>query len=565
MNTRSLNRIVGIFAVMCLFATVGWATEGVSPGEGAFAQIPDGVSPGAINRTAEIEGRCPTFIWDSVPGAAFHELVGYRLPEKSELGDPSEVGLTNADRVLYAKVAGSAPAWEPELAECLTPGSSYVWFVRAVYREEDGEVAEASEWSYGRYFSISSMPSAGEVEEALRVLRRFGGYPVDPRGLESEAVDTKRPEPTGIVAARQQQQIPKSVTSAKTAIKGTVSDATGETYGVVGTSNSPDGAGVAAANTNGGPDLVLDGSEDYLPDAEFSQSGINRPWGTPQTFNIHNSTGLGMTLQVDGVDVVTTQSDLDSLGALSCGSGQIAKWTGSAWECLADDDTVLSEAQVDGYVADNGYSTGAHTVDTNTQLSEAQVDSYVANNGYSTGAHTVNTNLTEAQVDAYVADNGYPTISTGDSRWGQHPITVTNSSTTYNYLGSSISTCNTNIDHQVSITVPAAGTILLRGNVWITWYHTTGTRDQMILYFTSLTTGCTAETVGNWDEMWVKDIPSSYPSASGVYDMANLQRTITVGAAGTYTYYIGGYMPGGYTADTDRFWWANISATWHPN
>ena len=524
MNTRSLNRIVGIFAVMCLFATVGWATEGVSPG--------------AADRLAVIEGRCPTFIWDPVPGAAFHELIGYRLSEIFDLTDPSEIDLSKADQVLYAKVAGSAPAWEPELAECLIPGSSYVWFVRAVYREEDGEVAEASEWSYGRYFSISSMPSAVEVEEALRVLRRFGGYPVDPRGLDTEAVDTKRPAPSGSVAARQQQQIPKSVTSAKTAIKGTVSDATGETYGVVGTSNSPDGAGVAAANTNGGPDLVLDGSEDFLPDTEFSESGINRPWGTPQTFNIHNSTGLGMTLQVDGVEVVTTQSDLDSLGALSCGSGQIAKWTGSAWECLADEDTVLSESQVDAFVADNNYSTGSHTV---------------------------NTNLTEAQVDAYVADNGYPTISTGDSRWGQHPITVTNSAVTTNYLGSDLATCNTNEDHKVTLDVPAAGTIVLRGNVWIRWNHTTATQDQMILYFTSLTTGCTVENVGNWDEMWIKDIPSSYPSASGVYDMATVQRTVTVGAAGTYTYYLGGYMSSGYTAETDRFWWANISATWHPN
>ena len=476
-----------------------------------FAQIPDGVSPGAADRTAEIEGRCPTFIWDSVPGAAFHELVGYRLSENSDLADPSKIDLANADQVLYAKVPGSAPAWEPELAECLTPGGNYVWFVRAVYREEEGEVAEASEWSYGRFFSISSTPSAVEVEEAMRVLRRYAGDTVEPGGLDTEKADTNRPATTRLVAI--QQQSPKSVTSAKTAIKATVPDASGETYGVVGISNSPNGAGVAAANTNGGPDLVLDGSEDYLPDAEFSQSGINRPWGSPQTFNIHNSTGLGMTLQVDGVDVVTTQSDLDSLGALSCGSGQIAKWTGSAWECLADEDTVLSAAQ----------------------------------------------------VISYVADNGYATISTGDARWGQHPITVTNEASTSNYLGSSVSTCNTNANHQVSITVPAAGTIVLRGNVWLIWNHTTGTKDQMLLYFTSLTTGCTVPDVGNWDEMWIRDLPSVYPTHTSIYDTANVQRTVTVGAAGTYTYYLGGYMASGYTAGTDRFWWANISATWHPN
>ncbi|SFR92435.1 hypothetical protein SAMN04488010_3792, partial [Maribacter stanieri] len=156
-----------------------------------------------------------------------------------------------------------------------------------------------------------------------------------------------------------------------------------------------------------------------------------------------------------------------------------------------DDDTQLSEAEVDAFVANNNYSTGphttdaadlttgvladarvqesnvtqhqtaltiaesqisdlTHTVDTNTQLSEAEVDAFVANNNYSTGAHTtdaadlttgvldnarvqesnvtqhetaltitesqisdlahtVDTNLTEAEVDAFVANNNYST------------------------------------------------------------------------------------------------------------------------------------------------------------
>jgi GH24 family phage-related lysozyme (muramidase) len=103
-----------------------------------------------------------------------------------------------------------------------------------------------------------------------------------------------------------------------------------------------------------------------------------------------------------------------------------------------DTNTQLTEAQVDAMVSDNGYSTGPHTVDTNTQLTEAQVDAMVADNGYSTGPHTINTNtqltnaevataataqgfvtgphtintntqLNEAQVDAMVADNGYST------------------------------------------------------------------------------------------------------------------------------------------------------------
>ena len=54
---------------------------------------------------------------------------------------------------------------------------------------------------------------------------------------------------------------------------------------------------------------------------------------------------------------------------------------------------------------------GPHTADTNTQLNETQVDAFVANNGYSTGSHTIDTKLSEAQVDSYVANNGYANLS----------------------------------------------------------------------------------------------------------------------------------------------------------
>ena len=267
----------------------------------AIAQIPDGVSPGTVDRIAEIEGRCPTFIWGMSANAVDYELVGYRLPEGLDRSDLSAVDLSDADQVLYAMVPGTASAWAPELAECLTPGGNYVWFVRAVYLEEEGEVVEASEWSYGRYFSISSMPSAGEVEEALRVLRRYAEQTADSEKIEPAPADTKRPAPSRRVAVP--QQVPKSVTSAKTAIKGTVSDTTGETYGVVGISNSPNGAGVAAANTNGGADLVIDGSEDGQPDAVFTQAGIDRASPSEQWFSLINSDAGVLSLNVEGTIV----------------------------------------------------------------------------------------------------------------------------------------------------------------------------------------------------------------------------------------------------------------------
>jgi hypothetical protein len=306
----------------------------------AFAEIPDSVSPGAGEQIAQIEGRCPSFSWGVVPGAEHYQLVGYRLPEGME---PSEVDLSQADEVLYTEVPGTATSWTPNLRQCLAPGESYVWFVRAVFREDQGEVAEASEWSSGRFFSISPMPSAREVEEALSVLRRYSGQAdsgvaaTDPRAREAEMTGTQRP------AARQRRAIPppgpKSVTTAKTAIKGSLSDTTGETYGVVGVSASADGAGLGAVNTAGGPDFVLDGSADLLPDTLLSESGIDRPWGTDVTFNLQNSADGGMTLQVDGVEVVTTATDHDTVGGLSCATDEVAKWNGSAWACAPDVDT----------------------------------------------------------------------------------------------------------------------------------------------------------------------------------------------------------------------------------
>jgi hypothetical protein len=277
-----------------------------------FAQIPDGVSPGAADRTAEIEGRCPTFIWNPVPGAVFHELVGYQLSKNSDLADPAGIDLANAEQVLYARVAGSAPAWEPELAECLTPGGDYVWFVRAVYLEEEEEVAEASEWSDGRYFSISSMPSSVEVEEAVRVLRRYAEHPADSVRVEIDRASASPAAPSRRVAVP--QSVPKSVTTAKTAIKATVPDLTGETYGVVGISNSPDGAGVAAGNTGGGADLVLDGIEDGDLDTVFTQAGIDRTSSEEEWFSFINSGAGVLSLNVEG-QIVADGSGLTAVNA----------------------------------------------------------------------------------------------------------------------------------------------------------------------------------------------------------------------------------------------------------
>jgi hypothetical protein len=346
----------------------------------AFAQIPDGVSPGAIDQIAEIEGRCPSFSWGSVPGAEHYQLIGYRLPEGIE---PSEVDLSQAEQVLYTKVGGTANSWTPNLTQCLTPGGNYAWFVRAVFREDEKQVTEASEWSYGRFFKISNMPSSREVEEALSVLRRHTGHSHSgAAAVERQAVNRERSLPSEGLEIPPPGQ--KSVSSAKTAIRGNVPDAAGETYGVVGISNSANGAGLAAGNTNGGADLVLDGLLDGQADTVFTQAGIDRASTGELWFSLINSdagvlslnvegqivgNGTGLTgvaadtaaalaangancspgmvaLGVNAAGVAECTADADTLANLSCADGQIAKWnTGStSWTCAPDSGAVGQNA-----------------------------------------------------------------------------------------------------------------------------------------------------------------------------------------------------------------------------
>lgn len=67
--------------------------------------------------------------------------------------------------------------------------------------------------------------------------------------------------------------------------------------------------------------------------------------------------GSGLT----GVVGSETDPTVNALGSasLSCTSGQVAKWNGVAWACAndVDTDTQLGEAEVDTFVSNNGYLT----------------------------------------------------------------------------------------------------------------------------------------------------------------------------------------------------------------
>lgn len=200
---------------------------------------------------------------------------------------------------------------------------------------------------------------------------------------------------------------------------------------------------------------------------------------------------------------------------------------------LDNTDTQLSEAQVDAFVANNGYLTNFSEVDgditnelqtvalsgnnlsissgntvnlsqfldnTDTQLTEAQVDAFVANNGYlanftevdgdvtneiqdlsisgntlslTDDATTVDlspyldntdTQLTEAQVDAFIANNGYLTNfveADGDITNELQDISLNGNNLTIS-SGSTVdlSTVTNNTDEQDLTSATLTGTIL---------------------------------------------------------------------------------------------------------
>ncbi len=280
------------------------------------ADTPQGISPGGIDRIAPIQGPCPTFNWQVAADAAGYEVAVYRIGRHDEVDADREPTLSEEERTMFLELPAGVGGWTPAADECFQPDTCYAWFVRSLEAGADGALT-AGAWSRGRFFQTPAEPSASEVARAARVLRRYleGGGSL--AALEGEGVvsahgdgapnpaDGARPRhvPVGAV---------KSVTTGTTAIKGTISDVVGETYGVVGINSSPAGAGVGAANTSGGADLVLDGSAQAEVSALLTEATLDRPSGAAQTFDVRNSSGGGMTLQVDGVDVVTALTDSDT-------------------------------------------------------------------------------------------------------------------------------------------------------------------------------------------------------------------------------------------------------------
>ncbi len=288
MIPQSKNTIASAVGLLCLIATTAAATEGVSPG--------------AVDHVAQVNNACPTFSWQESADAALYELVAYELPSE---GDTAGVELTAEREALYARVPGGALAWTPSADRCFAPGGRYVWFLRSVSGLAVDQGIEAGEWSAGRYFEVPGGPSAEELARAVEVIRRWEATAGSGASFISSGTGTGTDTETDAdrdkaTNDRTGTGNSKSVQTASAAIRGDNPELDIEAYGVVGTSASVFGAGVAAANREGGPDLVLDGSFDGGADTRMSEWGIDRSDPADQTFWVRNSGGGAVTLDVLG-------------------------------------------------------------------------------------------------------------------------------------------------------------------------------------------------------------------------------------------------------------------------
>ena len=121
-------------------------------------------------------------------------------------------------------------------------------------------------------------------------------------------------------------------------------------------------------------------------------------------------------------------------------------------------------------------------------------------------------------------------------------------------------TCQNHVNSAVTITTTGPGTILVSANTTVQLFHDNGVADTLVLGLDTTTTIC-----GPVPERVYWNIPAILPSFTLLKQTLHVQRFFTVSSAGTYTYYLNGYMHDGYVANTDRFYLANMQALYIPS
>jgi hypothetical protein len=167
-------------------------------------------------------------------------------------------------------------------------------------------------------------------------------------------------------------------------------------------------------------------SDTTLTEAEVDNFANNNGYALSSDLATVATTG-------DWYDLVNVPADLTDgnlLADISCLDGEILVWDGFAlaWGCGLDQDSVLTEAEVDAMVADNGYITDADAfsgdwndlINVPVDIDDGDADTLadiscsatqVAKWNGANWACADDTVLDEADVDAFVSDNGFASAS----------------------------------------------------------------------------------------------------------------------------------------------------------
>ena len=239
--------------------------------------------------------------------------------------------------------------------------------------------------------------------------------------------------------------------------------------------------------------IYLDNTDTQLTEAEVDFFVANNGYLTAETddqalsltdntLSLEDGGSIDLSSYLDNTDTQLTEAEVDDFvanngylttetddQAISLTDNTLTLEDGGSVDLssyLDNTDTQLTEEEVDGFVANNGYLTAesddqvlsltdntlsledggsvdlsSYLDNTDTQLTEAEVDDFVANNGYLTAESddqvlsltdntlsledggsidlssyldSTDTQLTEAEVDDFVANNGYLTAESDD-------------------------------------------------------------------------------------------------------------------------------------------------------
>ncbi|MGE0640393.1 MAG: hypothetical protein AB7P46_08950 [Thermoanaerobaculia bacterium] len=204
-----------------------------------------------------------------------------------------------------------------------------------------GDVPGLSGYNVGVYGTSASPGdfSAGVVGESTAA----AGFTFGILGVSSASggvgVGAISSDPTGGVGL-----FARNEGTAGAAIDAEADADTGNADGILARANAPGGAALRAAHreSTGGADIVLDGSQQFVTDTILTESGLSRSSANPETFSFSNLGGGALTLDIDGVEVITTATDQDTLADLVCAEGEIAKLSSGSWVCSTDTGTTYS-------------------------------------------------------------------------------------------------------------------------------------------------------------------------------------------------------------------------------